>query len=73
MAFIHSFRERRSDLSSCSVSSDACGSLPVFDDHGKLLEYKVATHPVLFLAYCKGQDAVLVIKSPQSTSQTASS
>ena len=39
------FREHPSALSNCSVSSDACGSLPVFDEHGKLLEYKVAMKP----------------------------
>ncbi|KAK9915963.1 hypothetical protein WJX75_006621 [Coccomyxa subellipsoidea] len=35
-------REEPQFLPNCSVSSDACGSLPVFDQHGKLLEYKVA-------------------------------
>jgi hypothetical protein len=38
-------REEPQFLPNCSVSSDACGSLPVFDQHGKLLEYKVLGLP----------------------------
>ncbi|CAL8470415.1 g9957 [Coccomyxa elongata] len=55
------FREHRSALSSCSVSSDACGSLPVFDEHGKLLEYKVAEPRELLQCL---QDLVLKEKLP---------
>ena len=38
---IMQWRRNHMPLNRCTVSSDAYGSLPVFDDHGKLVSYEV--------------------------------